>query len=383
LRKEERVIRYGVQVGSVLLAVLAGWVVPALGLKALMPALESGAPKIPNYRGVPIPTGLGMVWLIWAVAWAFFVAVVQLKAGAFPGLLGDRLSELMITPGVTVWAQLAMPVLLVVGAFALGLFDDVYGDGEAKGFRGHLAALGSGRLTTGGLKMLGIGLLAAVTAATLTPYGFKPVLAMPNAWSSLPAWGVFGTWVLATLVIALTTNLVNLMDLRPGRALKVYSVIAVPTALWLAWWTWRAAQAYVGSFNLPMPGRLELAGMAVSLLVLVVGPVFAAWPFDLGEKAMLGDAGSNAAGALAGYLLAATLTWWGLAIAAAVLLALNIASERVSFTNVIEGNGALRWFDELGRVEIAEGEAAHAPGATAPPDDDRDGSADVDAGKDG
>jgi hypothetical protein len=71
---------------------------------------------------------------------------------------------------------------------------------------------------------------------------------------------------------------------------------------------------------------------------------------------MLGDAGANAAGALAGFLLAWRSPLWLLSVLAVVLLALNVTSERVSFSKVIERVAFLRWLDGLGRI------ASDAPG---------------------
>ena len=64
---------------------------------------------------------------------------------------------------------------------------------------------------------------------------------------------------------------------------------------------------------------------------------------------MLGDTGANALGAAVG--LGAVLTLGrparlGVLIA---LVALNVASERVSFSRVIDATPPLRWFDRLGR----------------------------------
>jgi hypothetical protein len=104
-----------------------------------------------------------------------------------------------------------------------------------------------------------------------------------------------------------------------------------------------------------------IGGVKLSLLALTLGPVLVVWRYDLGERAMLGDAGANAAGALAGFLLAWRSPLWLLAVLVVVLLALNVASERVSFSEVIERVGFLRWLDGLGRLP-ADGpglEAAH------------------------
>ena len=64
---------------------------------------------------------------------------------------------------------------------------------------------------------------------------------------------------------------------------------------------------------------------------------------------MLGDAGANALGALLGVALAARTGTAGRAVLLAGLAGLTAASERVSFTRVIESTPGLRELDALGR----------------------------------
>jgi hypothetical protein len=185
-------------------------------------------------------------------------------------------------------------------------------------------------------------------------------------------------------VIALSANLVNLTDLRPGRALKAYSVLAVLGVLSVAWSEWRTYTEVPEIVPPPLSDAALSAIVGAFLLgVLLLGPVAAVWRFDLGERAMLGDAGANAMGALAGYVLASNLPLWLLAVVAALLVALNLASERFSFSRVIERNRFLRWIDDLGRlrddgIDIgpADGEAGNlverGEGRGAPDADTRD-----------
>jgi hypothetical protein len=70
---------------------------------------------------------------------------------------------------------------------------------------------------------------------------------------------------------------------------------------------------------------------------------------DLNEEIMLGDAGANAFGALLGLALAARTGPAGRALALTVLAGLTAASEKVSFTKVIQDTPWLRRADELGR----------------------------------
>ncbi|MFB9840245.1 hypothetical protein ACFFNX_49665, partial [Actinoallomurus acaciae] len=123
-------------------------------------------------------------------------------------------------------------------------------------------------------------------------------------------------------LVAGGANLLNLFDLRPGRAIKVGALAALPGTL-------------SGSAVTAAP-----FGAAVALL-----------PEDLGERAMLGDAGANALGALLGLSAAHLPRPVRLGILTGVV-ALNAASEFVSFTKVIQATPALRWLDQLGRRPV-------------------------------
>jgi UDP-GlcNAc:undecaprenyl-phosphate/decaprenyl-phosphate GlcNAc-1-phosphate transferase len=249
-----------------------------------------------NYRQREVVAGLGLVLalglLVWAAPLGLVARVDPLRAGR-AGLL----------------APSGLAVVVAGLAFCLlGLVDDLVEDpGGSRGFRGHLRALAGGRLTGGGIKLLGGALAGLLVAALATP-------------GDRPAWTV----LLGGVVVASAANTANLLDLRPGRCAKVF------LPLWVA-----------GCLLDPGGGAWS-AGLA--------GAALAALPFDLREQGMLGDAGANALGAVAGTLLLAGPTWllWA---AAAVLLALQLASERISFTRVIEGNRVLRAADRLGRPE--------------------------------
>jgi hypothetical protein len=218
---------------------------------------------------------------------------------------------------------------LLAGSCAFGLFDDWAGGDAIKGFSGHLKALVRGRITTGGLKFLGIGFLSLFLAISL----------YYNGAASIPR------VVLVTCTIALSANLLNLFDLRPGRAQKIYSVglvvalvlIAVCGMVWLSAWDL---------------GALALAGL---------GPLLAVWRFDLGEKGMLGDAGANSMGSFLGFLYATALPIWALAVVVAVLAVVNLLSERVSFTKIIEGNAVLSAMDAWGRKKDPPSVQAASP----------------------
>ncbi len=220
-------------------------------------------------------------------------------------------------------AGLAAPALVAgLAATAVGRYDDVAGrrpdQAGVKGLRGHLAALRTGQLTAGVVKASGLS-LAGLAAAALVP--------LPEAARGRPP-GRVGSWprrvldtVLAAGVIAGTANVVNLLDLRPGRALKVGLIVGVPLAA-------------TGSGGL-------LAGP--------VGAAAGVLPVDLDERVMVGDSGASALGALLGLAVVARAGTAQRLVTLAGLAAITVASERVSFTRMIEATGWLRRLDRLGR----------------------------------
>ena len=208
------------------------------------------------------------------------------------------------------------PVLATTTAAALGALDDLAGDSSSKGLRGHLGALARGEVTTGAVKVVGLGLTGLVTAA-LVDRGERRERGEPRG---------DGPSLLDTLVggavVAGTANLLNLLDLRPGRALKTTLALGAVAAT-------RPRSAVAGA---------SAAGAAVGLL----RP-------DLAGESMLGDTGANAAGALLGTALVQGAGRRGRWTALAVLVGLTLASEKVSFTKVIESTPVLRELDALGR----------------------------------
>ena len=229
-----------------------------------------------------------------------------------PALTVGSVAASALLPGLSARVRAALAVA-GAGAAALGGYDDLAGSGSRRGFRGHLGALARGEVTTGAIKLGGIGATGLVSATLL---GGGPADVAVNA--GLVAGGA---------------NLLNLFDLRPGRALKV--ALASGTLL--------AAGARRG------PAREPGALLTVAA---PLGAAIALLPEDLGERAMLGDAGANALGALLGVAAAASLSRPARLALLAAITGLTAASEVVSFTTVIERTPALRWLDMLGRRPV-------------------------------
>ena len=188
------------------------------------------------------------------------------------------------------------------GAAAFGAYDDLAGSGDRRGFRGHLGALRNREVTTGTVKLGGIGVTGIVSAVLA---GGSPADVVINA--GLVAGGA---------------NLLNLFDLRPGRAIKV----AV------------ASGALIGA------GGTRTGRGAPRSRRLWRRPWRRLWrllPEDLRERAMLGDCGANALGAMLG-AAAVGLPRPARITLLAGITGLTAASEKVSFTKVIERTPPLR-----------------------------------------
>lgn len=219
-------------------------------------------------------------------------------------LLDDRADLNLIDGGLRRWLP------YVLGVALLGLLDDALGRGAesdtARGWRGHARAIAAGRFSTGAIKAVGSLALAAFVISGEGHQGFD--------------------YVVGILLLLLTTNLFNLLDLRPGRVEKVFLAGLVGLCI--------GTQGIV---------PLEVMG-------LFIGPVIVVGWLTLRERAMLGDSGSNLIGAVAGVLLVLLLSDFGRIVALAVVVALTIYGEFFSITRTIERIPPLRWLDNLGRA---------------------------------
>jgi hypothetical protein len=246
-----------------------------------------------NYRGAVLAFPLGAV-----LATAALVTLAPLA------VLNDRADLDLLDPELRRW----LPYLL--GIAFLGFLDDALGQGAAaatpRGWRGHGRALREGSLSTGAIKAIGALALAAYVVSG----------------RGLEDW----RYVADVALLILTTNLGNLLDLRPGRAEK--GLVLLAAGLCLGAWTF---------------APLELLG-------IFAGPVLVGAGLTLRERAMLGDTGSNLIGAIAGVWLLTSLDGDGRLIALAAVAALTIYGELRSLSATIDSVPPLRWLDSLGRA---------------------------------
>lgn len=221
-----------------------------------------------NYRGDRLPLGAG-----WTFAAGGTLALYLLKA-PWPFWLGTALVAL------------------------LGWIDDRLGDDRVRGVGGHLRALLRGEITTGILKLFGVGILALGAAFD----------------EDLLSW-----WV-GALLLAVATNTLNALDLRPGRAGKGWLILVV--------------LAYLLGAKGP--------------LGYVLGPFLLYFPFDLRARLMMGDTGANALGWLWGlYLLSLPLYLQILFLA--LLLGFHLWMEQHSLTRWLEEHPFFHFLDRLGQ----------------------------------
>lgn len=186
-----------------------------------------------------------------------------------------------------------------------GLLDDLIGDENIKGFKGHIKSFFKGKLTTGGIKA-GIGFFVALFLSLVISKSLTEI-------------------IVNTLIIALFTNLTNLFDLRPGRSIKVFLLISVILLL----------TSFISEYNF--------------ILYSFYGILIIYFPLDLKAKSMMGDIGSNTLGLTLGVFCAFTHTLSLKLIYLLLLIVTHILAEKISFSTIIENNKVLTYLDKMGR----------------------------------
>lgn len=245
---------------------------------ALRPRIFQAA----NWQGLTIPRGYGVSFplaqSIAVLLWWIFHADVR---------------------------SLILPALALWGMTGAGLMDDLSGQPAGGGFRGHLRTLVQERRVTAGLlkAVLG-GIICLAVGLSLA------------ARSETPGWFLVG--LLDGLLLALAGNAVNLLDVRPARAVK-------------------------GAIVMYLIGLIALPGAALPYLpILLCALLFL--PADCRGRAMMGDAGAYPLG------FAAALPFLSLllpvkVIICCILVAFHLYCEVRSLTGAIERNRILNWVD--------------------------------------
>lgn len=238
----------------------------------------------PNYRQDMIPVSMGIVFLPMIIINGIILAYFT-----------DKAQNLL---------YLFMYIFGMISMFFAGVLDDIIGNRDVSGLKGHFKSLFKGNLTTGGFKALFGGFVGLTISVAIS----KDIVDI----------------IVNTLIIALSTNLMNLLDLRPGRAIKAYLMIMIVIFL-------------------------TLTGYVKVLPLLIVPNVLAYFNYDLKARAMMGDTGSNVLGisigilVILGYSLKVRVSWL------IFLIFIHILTEKYSLTKIIEKNKFLNFIDKLGR----------------------------------
>lgn len=275
----------------ILLNLLCGYLVTTIVTSPVVDMVGRAGFVRPNFKGDPIPVGVGFIFLL-AVLLSLNIDLLLL-----PGLMG---------PG-------AVPFLMGIAIVTfLGLVDDTLGSREDSGLKGHFMALLKGRLTTGGLKALAGGIVALTLAVQNYPAQWWQLTTIP--------------WIVVdTLMIALSINAINLLDLRPGRACKGFILLAIIVTT-VSWGNER-----------------------ILTMVLLVGCVLSYLPWDLKARTMMGDTGSNALGLAIGVTAAWAFSPYPKLLYLLFLILFHILTEKYSLTKIIANNKVLDYLDKLGR----------------------------------
>lgn len=261
-----------------------GIAITLLSIPMISKMLENSGMIRENYRGDMIPVGLGLVFIPTLV----INSIILIYSNIVP--------EKIIMIYMLLFASIAMSFV--------GIIDDSLGNRGVTGLIGHFKVLFKGSLTTGAFKALLGGFVGLTLAVTLSK-------SIPNI-------------IVATLVVALSTNMMNLFDLRPGRAIKAYVILAIIIFLASA------------KFNR-------------EVMMLIVPAVLAYFYFDLRALTMMGDAGSNVLGVSIGVFIVSSFDLPVQLVSLVLLVAIHVLTEKFSLTKIIENNKFLNYVDKLGR----------------------------------
>lgn len=244
--------------------------------------LKAGAVQT-NYANKQIPSAIGIALVpVMLVNFILFLILNQYSHFTFVVFI------------------LAITVMTLVGAI-----DDFLGNKNISGLKGHLKSFWNGKITTGFLKAFIGGLLSCIISMIFSNSIKHFIVNVP--------------------LIALCTNFLNLMDLRPGRAIKGFLALSA---------------IYIKT------GINEIDQI---IFFCIIGFCISCIPYDLQQKGMLGDAGSNSLGVSLGIGAAISFSIGIKCILLLILILVHLLAEKYSLSKIIENNSILNYIDQIGR----------------------------------
>lgn len=243
-----------------------------------------------NYKGVHIPCTSGLAFSVYIVLICGFLILYNSVTYRLQPFTIDILSVLSG----------------ILSASYTGFIDDIEGDESHKGIKGHVSALLKLEFTSGVIK-----------AST----GFIIAFIISFSWDLGLAESILNGFI-----ICLMQNFINLLDLRPGRAVKTYGVLLFLSLLFAA--------------LKPVFSCVCISTFIVLLFYL---------HYELNEKCMMGDTGSNTLGILLGIAIASSSGYAYKIIILIFLILTHIFSEKRSINSLIEKVRVLKYIDMIGR----------------------------------
>lgn len=199
-------------------------------------------------------------------------------------------------------------LVLIIGTFSAsltGYIDDNSND-KVKGLSGHIKSLRNNILTSGIIKAF-TGVLTSLIICFVCRYsGYN--------------------FLINFLIIPLSQNFINLLDLRPARAIKAYSAFSIMLL------------PFMFNNNIYL---YALVSIAISLLFYM--------PHELNETLILGDTGSNLLGIILGIIIASINNLLPRIVLLIFFIIVQIYAERKSINLLIERHYVLKLIDMVGR----------------------------------
>lgn len=261
--------------------------------------LEDAGITRENYKGEKIPTSLGVVFVLnpLLIIGLFFIIYPYLyPAYYYPCYTGDMFFIIFF-------------FLPIIGF--LGLLDDFVGTKDKKGFRGHFKSFFKFKITSGFIKAF-FGFLMSLMVCIFIFFKEDMI-----------------NWIeifISAIIIALSTNFFNLLDLRPGRAIKIYFI-----------------------FSAVIFCLVNVRPAETLMISAILGGTLLVYSFyDFKGKAMMGDVGSNVLGFVVGVLVVINFSFFPKIFILSGLILFHIWCEFYSLSDLIEKNKFLRFFDKLG-----------------------------------
>lgn len=250
-----------------------------------------------NYRGERIVQAFGLNFFFHYVLYYVLLLCFLLVPGRLESLSFRQLQ---------LWQEDVLIFLVVLGILSLiGWLDDHFGENQIKGFRGHFVTLFREKRITSGMLKAFYGLLVALFCTFFYQQGLLH-------------------WLTSSSLVLFSIHFFNLLDVRPGRAIKGF---------WL-----------LLAFTLPFLSFFSLLFFIVPIVLSTV----VLFQYDRKCVVMLGDTGSNVLGGIFGFILMLHIPVSLQLVYVVLFIGLAFFAEKYSFSAVIKKNPLLSRIDNWG-----------------------------------